>query len=59
MQDIKEETKQIQDYRFITAICQRCAYNWDPVKKTRPVKCLNCQSRKWDNYKPRKIKSND
>ncbi|MHA2247767.1 MAG: hypothetical protein ACXADY_22665 [Candidatus Hodarchaeales archaeon] len=54
----KEKKPLITDYRFIKAICGRCNYNWDPVIKTRPVKCPNCQCRKWDNYQPQTKKSN-
>lgn len=31
--------------------CERCDWEWFPRENRLPVKCPNCQCRKWQNYK--------
>lgn len=31
--------------------CERCGWEWFPRQNRPPVKCPNCQCRKWKDYK--------
>jgi hypothetical protein len=35
--------------------CLKCGYEWLPREDRTPVKCPNCQCRKWESYGKNKV----